>query len=173
MARNDFNNSVFNDGQDETEPIDMKENMEHGFPGKRDYALDDTFGSTEPRDNGETVIAKDGFTPTVGWLVCIKGNSKGADYKLHAGWNYIGRDYGNEVVIPDPMVDRKNMAKVAYDEKGKIFVVAAGDSTRNLAYLNNKPLLMPQTIEAYDVLTLGNTELMFVPLCGEHFVWGE
>ena len=27
--------------------------------------------------------------------------------------------------------------------------------------------------EAYDVLTLGNTELMLIPLCGEKFSWDD
>ena len=28
-------------------------------------------------------------------------------------------------------------------------------------------------LKAYDVLTLGNTELMLIPLCGEKFSWDD
>ena len=30
-----------------------------------------------------------GVEPVVGWLVCIDGPSRGSDYRLHAGYNYI------------------------------------------------------------------------------------
>lgn len=28
-------------------------------------------------------------------------------------------------------------------------------------------------MKAYDVLSLGNTDLMLMPLCGEHFTWEQ
>lgn len=139
----------------------------------------DDWAKTEPIDGGKTEIAgmfsQQGkmVSPTVGWLVCIKGPCKGDDFRLHAGWNYIGRGHENEVNIPDPKVDRANMAKIAYDNRGKIFVIAPGENTRNLTYWAGKPLLTPAQINAYDVISVGDTDLLFVPLCGEHFTWEE
>ena len=157
-----------------TEPIGPTMPSDNGYT-----STTDDWAKTEPMDDGKTEIAGQfnlngkNVSPTVGWLICIKGPCKGEDFKLHTGWNYIGRGHENEVNIPDPKVDRSNMAKIAYDNRGRIFVIAPGDSTRNLTYWGGKPLLMPTPISAYDVISVGDTDLMFVPLCGEHFSWEE
>ena len=36
-----------------------------------------------------------------------------------------------------------------------------------------EPVMMTVRLKAYDVLTIGSTKLMFVPLCGEQFSWDE
>lgn len=41
-----------------------------------------------------TFLSEEGattFDPVVGWLVCIKGATKGTDYRIHSQNNYIGR----------------------------------------------------------------------------------
>ena len=140
---------------------------------------DENWAKTEPVGFGKTEVIGEfevsgkKVSPTVGWLVCTKGPAKGQDFRLHTGWNYIGRGVENEVNIPDPKVDRSNMAKIAYDHIGKSFVIAPGDNTRNLTYMNRKPLLMPAPIQAYEIITIGDTELIFIPLCGPQFVWEE
>jgi hypothetical protein len=147
--------------------------------GGSTVTVDEDWAKTEPMDGGKTEIAGmfehqgKKVSPTVGWLICISGPCKGEDFRLHTGWNYIGRGHENEINIPDPKVDRSNMAKIAYDHRGRSFVIAPGDNTRNLTYWDGKPLLMPTAIKAYDVITVGDSELMFVPLCGEHFSWEE
>ena len=147
--------------------------------GGSTVTADESWAKTEPVDSGKTEVAGQFelkgkmVSPTVGWLICIKGPCKGEDFRLHTGWNYIGRGNENEVNIPDPKVDRSNMAKIAYDHMGRTFVIAPGDNTRNLTYWSGKPVLMPTPIKAYDVITLGDSDLMFVPLCGEHFSWEE
>jgi len=153
--------------------------MPSGGNGGSTASVDEEWAKTEPMDDGKTEVAGmfdlqgKMVSPTVGWLICIKGPCKGEDFHLHTGWNYIGRGHENEINIPDPKVDRTNMAKIAYDNRGRIFVIAPGDNTRNLTYWDGKPLLMPTPINAYDVITVGDTDLMFIPLCGEHFAWEE
>ena len=186
MARKNMNNpSIYSDIPDATEPIDATIPLDASFPASAPTATvtnvedDEGWAKTIPVDSGVTEIAGnlnvngDSITPTVGWVICIKGCCKGQDFRLHTGWNYIGRSSENEICIPDPQVGKVNMCKIAYDNRGRSFVVAPGESTRNLTYIGNTPLLMPQKIDAYDVITVGDTELMFVPLCGEHFAWEE
>lgn len=50
-------------------------------------AVEDYDGVTEAVDMGEVV----GFSPTVGWLVCVESPARGTDYRIRAGYNFIGR----------------------------------------------------------------------------------
>lgn len=37
--------------------------------------------------------------PVVGWLVVIEGLCRGTDYRIHTGYNYIGREISVSTVI--------------------------------------------------------------------------
>ena len=37
---------------------------------------------------------------------------------------------------------------------------------------NNNLLLTPEKLEAYDMITVGDVNLLFMPLCGAKFNWG-
>ena len=125
-------------------------------------------GKTEISDvievNGKTVAQ------TVGWLVCIKGESKGVDYHLHSGFNYIGRSAEVDISIKDPQVSGK-MVSVAYDNEMKAFTLMRCEGIANIPRCNGAPVYTPIELKIYDVITLGKTQLMFVPLCGEKFSW--
>lgn len=132
----------------------------------------DPFGAkTEIADaimvDGKRVIQ------TVGWLVSIKGAIKGNDYHLHPGFNYIGNSPELEVSVPDPKVSRKPMATIAYDTVSRTFTLMRCEGATNIARCNGAPLYNPVQLNIYDVISLGDTELMFVPLCGEKFTWEE
>ena len=114
-----------------------------------------------------------GVEPVVGWLVCIKGAYRGESFKLKSGRNFIGRAANMDIVLgADQSVSRLRHAAVVYDPKSRAFIVAAGDA-RELCYLNGEVVISSQKLKAYDVLTLGNTELMLIPLCGEKFSWDD
>jgi hypothetical protein len=40
-----------------------------------------------------------------------------------------------------------------------------------LVYKNGEEVVFSEPLEAYDVIELGRTKLLFVPLCGERFKW--
>ena len=113
------------------------------------------------------------FDPVVGWLVCIEGATKGNDYRIHSQNNYIGRSARMDISIPgDPHISAENSAIIAYDNVDRTFYFGPG-SGRNIVRVNGKPALSVEKIEAYDVLTIGTTKLLFVPLCGDRFDWNE
>ena len=113
------------------------------------------------------------FDPVVGWLVCIEGATKGNDYRIHSQNNYIGRSARMDISIPgDPHISAENSAIIAYDNEDRTFYFGPG-SGRNIVRVNGKPALSVEKIEAYDVLTIGTTKLLFVPLCGDRFDWNE
>lgn len=128
----------------------------------------------ERAEEGRTVGVfrkKIGIDPVVGWLVCIAGPDRGRDYRLRAEKNFIGRSKAMHVCIQnDKSVSRENHAAVSFNVKNNTFKLHPGDS-RGLAYLNNEDVDIPTPLKAYDVMEIGETRLMFVPFCGEHFQW--
>ena len=109
--------------------------------------------------------------PVVGWLVCVEGINKGTDYRLHQGRNFIGRAVEMDVCIEnDNTVSRSSHAIVVYDPRSNVYLAQPGDA-KELFYLNDQLVLNAVQLKAGDKLSIGNTKLMFVPLCGEHFHW--
>ena len=135
-----------------------------------------TAGLAEGRGN-RTIAWWDkdrtGLNPVVGWLVAIDGPAKGRDYRLHSEGNVIGRDpTANRVVIDDESVHRQKHAILYYDPRavdGNAYHLQAGDGA--MVYLNDRAVLQATPLNAYDVIMLGRTKLLFVPLCNERFRW--
>lgn len=109
--------------------------------------------------------------PVVGWLVCTDGVNKGTDYRLHQGRNFIGRSPEMDVcILGDNTVSRSSHAIVVYDPRSNVYLAQPG-SSKELFYVNDKLVLNPVELKAMDLLNIGDTKLMFVPLCGEQFHW--
>ena len=126
------------------------------------FSVETTIGGVE-RGSGQA-------EPVVGWLVCSEGPMRGTDFRLHAGYNYIGREAGDVRLRGDQQISRQNHAMIAYDSSERAYFVgpAAG---RNLIKVNGKTVLNAIEIHSYDVISIGTTRLIFVALCGEHFSW--
>ncbi len=125
-------------------------------------------------DDGKTVSYYGGTLetePVVGWLVCIEGNLLGKAFELKNGKNFIGRSPQMDVVLEgDPNVSRDRHAIVTFEPKGGMFFAQPGES-RELFYVNDQVVLMNVVLKNRDVLLVGKTQLMFVPLCGPDFSW--
>lgn len=146
------------------------------------------FGATIPPDGGgsasrggsnpfdvPTVIGGgkangDIAEPVVGWLVCIEGPARGTDYRLHAGYNYIGRESGDVRIRGDQQISRQNHAMVAYDSGEHLYFVGPS-AGRNLIKVNGHAVLQAIAVKNYDIISIGTTKLIFVGLCGEQFSW--
>lgn len=115
-----------------------------------------------------------GLEPVVGWLVCVKGNHFGEDFRLKVGRNFIGRAQTMDVALTgDTSVSREKHAVILYEPKNNIFIVQPGEA-RELCYLNDSVVLNSVEIKAYDVLQVGETKLMFVPFCqADKFNWDD
>ena len=109
--------------------------------------------------------------PVVGWLVSIGGSNFGTDFKLKSGRNFIGRSGNMDIALTeDSSISREKHAIILYEPRGNVFLVQPGDA-KELFYLNDKVVLTATEINAYDVLSLGNTKLLFVPCCSDKFNW--
>jgi len=133
-------------------------------------------GGKKGPEEGRTVavdMKKVGIDPVVGWLVCIKGPSRGRDYRIRSGRNGIGRSEAMDVQITgDDTVSRENHAFLVYEPRKRIFSIRPGDG-RGLVYLNGDEVVQASDIKSYDIIELGETQLMFVPLCGDKFNWDQ
>ena len=110
--------------------------------------------------------------PVVGWLVCVEGPLRGTAWHLHAGYNYIGRETGDIHVQGDSQISREKHATVAYYDKNRTYYVGPAEG-RNIIELNGEPVFSATQLGSRDIIKIGATKLMFVPLCGEDFTWDQ
>lgn len=128
-----------------------------------------------PSSDGKTVgiySFSEGTQLLTGWLVSIKGLTKGRDFKLYNGWNRIGRSADMDVYIPeDNKISLKGHASIVFDSKaGKFFLV---NQSGSLTYLNNQYVADSIVINTGDKITIGHTELIFIAFCTEGRKWEE
>lgn len=159
-------------------PVVYHEKRDPGAGGERPPVTRKTVAPESCRKRQEerrktVVVYKKRYNlePVVGWLVCIEGTEKGKSYDLWAKINTIGRGEDMDVCISsDPTISEDTHARLAYDPKHNNFQLIPGMSVNNI-YLNDEPIYIPTKIAAYDSLELGDTKLLFIPLCGERFRW--
>ena len=112
--------------------------------------------------------------PVVGWLVVVEGPGKGRAVQLGYGSNSLGRGATDRIKLDfgDDQISRNGHAVVTYDPRGRKFYVQHGGGT-NLTYLGDQPVLSPTELPALSHISIGNTVLRFVPLCGVEFDWQD
>jgi hypothetical protein len=127
-------------------------------------------------DRGKTVgmiQQKIGFDPVVGFLICIKGPHRGEYFKLCAGRNFIGRAAAMDVSLADDdAVSRESHAIVSYDVKHNRFMLSPGQG-RGITYCNDEQVETAGFLKVYDVIEVGKSQLLFLPVCGENFRWDD
>lgn len=142
---------------------------------KPDEPLDASIPA-QGTDEGKTVglfRKKAGINPVVGWLVSIEGPERGRDFKIVAEKNFIGRSEKMDISISgDDSVSRENHAIISFNPLKCIFRLFTGDS-HGLVYLNEEEVVTPVELKANDVIVIGKSKLMFIPFCGENFIWSQ
>lgn len=109
--------------------------------------------------------------PPVGWLVCVQGVHFGECFSIVAGRNSIGRYDTNDIVLDkDDSVSRDKHAWIIYEPRKRIFYLKPGEGNA-LTYLNDNMVEESNELTKLDRIELGNTTLLFIPLCGDDFCW--
>ena len=121
---------------------------------------------------GDDMGAPDQVNPVVGWLVSINGPTRGTDWHIHAGYNYIGQEAGDIHIQGDNQISREKHAMVAYYHKNRLFYVGPAEG-RNIIEVNGEAVFNAVRLNDYDIITVGNTQLIFISLCGDKFAWGQ
>ncbi len=112
--------------------------------------------------------------PPVGWLVVVSGPGQGNYMAIGNGSNSVGRDERERVCVDfgDELISRSDHSTITYDPRGKKFYLQHG-AGKNLTYLEGKPVLAPTELPGFSRITIGNTELLFIPLCCDQFDWDD
>ena len=112
--------------------------------------------------------------PPVGWLVVVKGPGQGRFTAIGNGSNSVGRDEDDRIRIDfgDETISRRGHSTITYDPRGKKFYLQHG-AGKNLTYLEGNPVLAPTELAGFSRIAIGNTELLFVPLCCNQFDWED
>ena len=121
----------------------------------------------------EDILFLEEENPVCGWIVCVKGPRRGKDYRVMDGKNFVGRADDMDIqILGDNKIARRNHAVIVFDAKKRENMILPGDSN-GLVYLNGEAVYLPQPLSAYDVIEMGESTFLFVPFCGEHYMWED
>ena len=113
--------------------------------------------------------------PVVGWIVVVGGPGLGAYRPIYEGNNTLGRSKGQRIPIDfgDETISAEEQAYIRYDSADRSFLFVPNLAKTNIVSINNKKPTGAVPLNAMDVITVGRTQLAFVPFCGEEFDWSE
>lgn len=126
---------------------------------------------------GKQQVARGAFEqdPVVGWLVVVGGPGLGSYRPIFEGNNSIGRASGQRIPIDfgDDAISSEEQAFIRYDGADRSFLFVPNLSKTNVVSLNDKRPTAAVQLTAMDVITMGRTQLVFVPFCGAEFDWSD
>lgn len=150
--------------------------------GIYDFEYDDLFKNTATAQtinqsssvsNNSSHVNRVPVAPCTGWVIALNGNHLGQDFRLKVGKNFVGRDASMDVALTgDKSVSRNRHTILVYEPKQHLYLVQPGESSE-LVYLNDEVVLSPMKLQAYDIITIGEVNLLFIPLCGAKFNWAD
>ncbi|NJM34953.1 MAG: FHA domain-containing protein [Rhodomicrobium sp.] len=113
--------------------------------------------------------------PVVGWLVVVSGPGKGLARPVYYGNNAIGRDSGQRIPLNfgDDAISSAEQAYIRYDSEDRRFLLMPNLAKSNLIAVNGGRPMEPVVLSRGDIIGMGQTQMMFVPLCGPEFDWAD
>ena len=126
---------------------------------------------------GKPKVLRNNFhsDPVVGWLVVVGGPGLGSFRPIFEGNNAVGRGKDQRIPIDfgDTTISSEEQAYIRYDSMDRSFLFVPNLSKTNIVAINDKRPTGAVKLELMDVITMGRTQLAFVPFCGEEFDWSE
>jgi hypothetical protein len=126
---------------------------------------------------GRVEVARGEFhqDPVVGWLVVVGGLGLGAFRPIFEGNNTVGRARTQRIAIDfgDETISGEEQAYIRYDSADRSFLFVPNLAKTNVVSINNRKPTAAVALQAMDVITMGRTQLAFVPFCGTDFDWSE
>lgn len=142
--------------------------------------------SSEPRDEepvrtqlvrGRQQVKRGEFEldPVVGWLVIVGGPGIGSFRPVFEGNNSLGRSPNQRIPLDfgDDAISSEEQAYIRYDSSDRSFLFVPNLAKTNVVSVNDKRPTGAVELTAMDVITVGRTQLVFVPFCGPDFDWSE
>ena len=134
---------------------------------------------TEPvtRDANATVALTESdmdYLPRIharAFLVCIDGPMTGASYVFQESRAVIGRQKNYEIALyRDISVSRSQHAILNYYSDSFRYTVSAGDADKKVS-VNGVFIDAETDLKLNDIIGVGQTRLLFIPVCSEKFAW--
>lgn len=126
---------------------------------------------------GRTAVKRTEFhqDPVVGWLVVVGGPGLGAFRPIYEGNNTIGRASTQRIPLDfgDDAISSEEQAYLRYDSIDRKFLLVPNLAKTNIVAVNEKKPTGAIELSAMDLVTVGRTQLAFVPFCGMEFDWAE
>lgn len=113
--------------------------------------------------------------PVVGWLVVVGGQGLGAFRPIYEGNNTMGRGKSQRIAIDfgDETISNEEQAYIRYDSVDRKFLLVPNLAKTNIVAVNDRKPTGAVELSAMDLITMGRTQLVFVPFCGQDFDWAE
>lgn len=113
--------------------------------------------------------------PVVGWLVIVGGPGIGSYRPVFEGNNTMGRSSNQRIPLDfgDDAISSEEQAYIRYDSSDRSFLFVPNLAKTNVVSVNDKRPTGAVELTAMDVITVGRTQLVFVPFCGPEFDWSE
>jgi len=113
--------------------------------------------------------------PVVGFLVVVGGPGLGSYRPIFEGNNTVGRASSNRIPLDfgDDAISNEAQAYLRYDSSDRSFLFVPNLAKTNVVSVNDKRPAGPVPLQPMDVITLGRTQVAFLPFCGSDFDWSE
>ena len=113
--------------------------------------------------------------PVVGWLVVVGGPGMGSYRPIFEGNNALGRSPKQRIPLDfgDDAISSEEQAYIRYDSAVRSFLFVPNLAKTNVVSVNDQRPTAAVELTAMDVITVGRTQLVFVPFCGPDFDWSE
>ena len=83
------------------------------------------------------------------------------------------RTSASRSILATTTISSEEQAYIRYDSMDRSFLFVPNLSKTNIVAINDKKPTGAVKLELMDVITMGRTQLAFVPFCGEEFDWSE
>lgn len=115
-------------------------------------------------------MLSNGVSPVIGWLVCTKGFMRGQDYRLLSGFNRIGNQASDDIIIFDENIEKeKSVCSIVYDDgSGSIYLIPEGDIP---VFLNHSQVNDIMLMHSEDMIQIYDTEYMLILFCPNKYRW--
>jgi FHA domain len=141
-------------------------------------------GGKAPEDTGRTRLARGKVEvhrgefeqdPVVGWVVVVGGPGIGCYRPIFEGNNTVGRSLNQRIPLDfgDDTISSEEQAYIRYDSAARSFLFVPNLAKTNVVSVNDKRPTGAVELSQMDVITVGRTQLVFVPFCGAEFDWAE
>ncbi len=129
------------------------------------------------RIRGKSSVKRTEFfqDPVVGWLVVVGGPGLGAFRPIFEGNNTVGRAKTQRIPVDfgDEAISSEEQIYIRYDSVDRIFLLVPNMSKTNIVAVNDRKPTAAVQLAPMDLITMGRTQLCFVPFCGAEFDWAE